>query len=445
MFRFLYNVCLPFGFLFFVPGLYVKYRNRSGWKGTFGERFGHFSAERIQELTAYHGAVWVHAVSVGEVVVALSMLREWSTLHPERKFILSTTTTTGQELARRQAPENTAVIFCPIDFLWMVRRTLKILKPAMLVIFETEIWPNMVAESRRAGIPVALVNGRMSDHSVRGYRRARVFFRPLLRLFNLLSVQSEVDAERFRSISPEANIVVSGNLKFDQKAPENLPPAEFGRYFGTGEGRILLAASTHSGEEELITETYLQLRADFPGLKLVLVPRHAERGGDIAAMLEAHHVSFARRSRQAESADPVDVLLADTTGEMLKLMNGADIVIMGKSLAGHDEGHNLIEPALLNKPIVTGHVLRNFRFIHRMLLQENAMLTVTRDAELGAQLRKLLVDDNLRTELGKRAGEVVRRNAGATKRTIEELEKLLDSDSVTERAGSDVKTNANQE
>ena len=425
MFRFFYNLFLPLGFLFFIPGLYLKYRNRGGWKDTFGERFGHFKPERVRELAEYHGAVWVHAVSVGETVVAMSMIRTWHQMHPERKFILSTTTTTGQELARKQAPPSTAVIFCPIDFLWMVRRTLNVLKPAMLVIFETEIWPNMVAETRKRGIPVALVNGRMSDHSARGYRRARLVFGPLLKMFNLISVQTQADFDRYKSVSPEANVVVSGNLKFDQKAPENLPEPEYERYFGPGKHLILLAASTHPGEEELIAETFKKLKDEVPELKLVLVPRHAERGGDIAEMLKSHLLDFARRSRQAEADPPVDVLLADTTGEMLKLMNGADIVIMGKSLAGHDEGHNLIEPALLDKPIVTGHVLRNFRFILNVLLQENAVATVTHDSELEEQLRKLLVNKELREELGTRAGRTIRKHAGATERTVNELESML--------------------
>lgn len=429
MFRLIYNLFMPVGFLFYVPGLYFKYRNRPGWKTTFNERFGCFSPERVRELEAFHGAVWIHAVSVGEAVVALSLLRAWREKHPERKFIISTTTTTGQELVRSQAPADTAVIFCPIDFLWMVRRTLKVLKPSMLVIFETEIWPNMVIETRRRGVPVALVNGRMSDHSVRGYRKARCFFGPLLRRFNLLSVQTEADAERYLSVSPKANVVVSGNLKFDQKAPADLADAGYEAVFGPGKHLILLAASTHPGEEELVTETFLRLKKEIPELRLVLVPRHVERAGDIAEMLTRLGAGFVRRSAGAGVAGAADVLLADTTGEMLKLMNGADLVIMGKSLAGHDEGHNLIEPALLSKPIVTGHVLRNFRFILKVLLQENAVATVTRDAELYGQLHRLLTDETLRRELGERAGQAIRRHAGAAERTISALEKLLDESS----------------
>lgn len=429
MFRLIYNLFMPVGFLFYVPGLYFKYRNRPGWKTTFNERFGCFSPERVRELEAFHGAVWIHAVSVGEAVVALSLLRAWREKHPERKFIISTTTTTGQELVRSQAPAGTAVIFCPIDFLWMVRRTLKVVKPSMLVIFETEIWPNLVIETRRRGVPVALVNGRMSDHSVRGYRKIRCFFGPLLRRFNLLSVQTEADAERYLSVSPKANVVVTGNLKFDQKAPADLADAGYEAVFGPGKHLILLAASTHPGEEELVTETFLRLKKEIPELKLVLVPRHVERAGDIAEMLTRLGAGFVRRSAGASAGGTADVLLADTTGEMLKLMNGADLVIMGKSLAGHDEGHNLVEPALLSKPIVTGHVLRNFRFILKVLLQENAVATVTRDAELYDQLHRLLTDETLRRELGERAGQAIRRHAGAAERTISALEKLLDESS----------------
>lgn len=426
MLRFIYNLLLPLGFLFFLPGLLYKLRNRGGWKSTFMERFGRFSPERRAELAAFHGAIWIHAVSVGETVVALNMIRRYLERFPERKFILSTTTTTGQELARERCPVNTAVIFCPIDFPGMVRRTFNVIRPAMMVIFETEIWPNMLSECRARGIPAVLVNGRMSDHSAAGYRRARIFFDPLLRKFNRIMVQSDADFKRYKSVSPGADVVVCGNMKFDQNPPEQLEDPGLENYFGSGDHLILLAASTHPGEEEFVTRKYVELKKVFPRLRLVLIPRHAERGGEIAAMLERSGLTFCRRSQSLEApAVPVDVLLADTTGEMLKFMSRADLVIMGKSLAGHDEGHNLIEPAMLGKPIVTGHVLRNFRFILNALLENDAVATVTSDAELYPQLEKLLKDPELRRELGKRAAAVIARHRGASDRTIDELEKIL--------------------
>jgi len=425
MMRFVYNLLMPIGFLFFVPGLLYKLRNRGGWKSTFKERFGVFTFERKEELKAFHGAIWIHAVSVGETVLALGMIRRYLERFPQRKFVLSTTTTTGQELARTKCPENTAVIFCPIDFPAMVKRTFQVVKPSMFVIFETEIWPNLIHESKRNGIPVALVNGRMSDKSAKGYRRARLFFAPLLSKFDRILVQSDADFARYKSVAPLAAVECSGNMKFDQKVPADLPDPQLENYFGAGEHPVLLAASTHSGEEEVVTESFCALKQEIPDLKLILVPRHAERGGDIASMLKKKGVTFVRKSVCASAAEPVDVLLADTTGEMLKLMSRADVVIMGKSLAGHDEGHNLLEPALLSKAIVTGHVLRNFRFILETLVRADALVAIAQDSDLTPRLRELFSDPAMRTELGRRAYEVVMRNCGATDRTIDALESLL--------------------
>ena len=298
-------------------------------------------------------------------------------------------------------------------------------RPGLLVIFETEIWPNLIAEARRRSIPAAVVNARMSDHSARGYRRARCFFGPLLKMFSLIAAQSEADAERFRSVSPEARVTVTGNLKFDQPVPPELNAVDYREIFGADAGVVLLGASTHPGEEALLIRVFDELRREFPTLRLVLVPRHAERGSEIAALLEASGLRYRRRSDGSGTPGTVDVLLADTTGEMLRLMKGADIVFMGKSLAGHDEGHNLIEPALLDKPIVTGAVLRNFRFILRVLEEADAVCTVASDDALAAALRPLAADASRRRELGARAGAAIRRHAGATARTIKELKNIL--------------------
>ncbi|MCI5779323.1 MAG: 3-deoxy-D-manno-octulosonic acid transferase [Lentisphaeria bacterium] len=422
--RIIYNLLLPLGFVFFIPELVLKYRGRGGWKSTFRERFACYG-DRKAELTSFRGAIWVHAVSVGETVVALSMIRRYLQRFPERRFILSTTTTTGQDVARANCPEHTAVIFCPIDFPWMIRKALRLLRPAALVIFETEIWPNLISIAAGKMIPVLLVNARMSDHSAKGYRRlGKIFFSPLLRKFSRILTQTDSDTARFLSVSPQARVVTAGNMKFDQKLPELPTDNVLDRYFGAGSGRLVLfGASTHPGEEALLADCYNVLRREFPDLKLVLVPRHAERGGDVADILRERGISFARRSLAAESVR-VDALLADTTGEMLLLMRGADVVVMGKSFAGHDEGHNLIEPALLGKPIVTGPVLRNFRYIFSALENQNALMPAA-DGELTEVLRRLLASESLRTALGRKAFEVIDANRGAVDRTIDELERML--------------------
>ena len=423
--RFIYNLFLPLGFLFFLPELILKYRSRGGWKSTFGERFGIYGS-REKELRNQRGAIWIHAVSVGETVVALSMIRKYLQRYPERKFIISTTTTTGQDVARSNCPENTSVIFCPLDFPLMVRKALRLMQPAAVVIFETEIWPNLIAIAARKKIPVLLVNARMSDHSARGYRKfSKLFFDSLLRKFNLIMTQSDADAERFQSVSPRAKVEVVGNMKFDQVLPELPSNNVLHRYFGDDpENLILLAGSTHPGEEALLADCYIELKNAFPKLKLVIVPRHAERGNDIAGILQNKGLVFARRSCDSNFSGACDVLLADTTGEMLVLMNGADIVIMGKSFAGHDEGHNLIEPALLGKPIVTGLKLRNFRYIFSTLESHQALLASS-DGELTETLHKLIISPELRRELGDRAFQVISVNRGATDRTIDALEATL--------------------
>jgi len=425
MIRLFYNLLMPVGFLFFLPGLLVKYRNRGGWKSTYGERFGRFSPQRLRELKEFRGAVWIHAVSVGETVVALNLVRALLKRRPGLRVVISTTTTTGQELARNNCPENATVIFCPIDFWWMVERVFDIIRPSMLVIFETEIWPNLICEAKNRRIPLVLANGRMSDHSVRGYRRFGIFFGPLLAKFDRLLVQSEADAERYHEVSPRANVTVCGNMKFDQEVPEDPGDPGLEACFGDAPRTVLLGASTHHGEEELLTRVFNDLKAEFPDLKLVIVPRHAERGADIAAMLDSKCVRYLRRSTGKAAESPVDVLLADTTGEMLKFIKSADVVVMGKSLAGHDEGHNLIEPAMLGKAIVTGHVLRNFRFLLRVLKEADAVETVANDEELVPTLRRLLADPEARAALGERAKAAIGKHRGATERTVAEIEKLL--------------------
>lgn len=421
----IYNLLFPLIFIFFIPGILWKLWRRPGWKKTFMERFGFFSRQRIRELEEFKNVIWIHSVSVGETVIALSLIQQWRQRYPGHNFVLSTTTTTGQALAREKAPKDVQVIFCPIDLFNFVSRTVLRIKPKMLVILETEIWPNLIWAVKMRGGKVALVNGRMSDHSMHGYRRFRAFFAPTLRRFDLISVQTPADAERYLSVCPEAKVQVNGNLKFDQNVPEDLSPIPLTSYFGKGEQLILLAASTHPGEEALIAGILPQLQKRFLNLKLILIPRHAERGTEIAAILKKQQIKFCRRSLNEIPEQPVDCLLADTTGEMLSFMETADVVFMGKSLAGQNEGHNLIEPALLAKPIITGAVLKNFRFVLEALKEKQALLLVNSDNELENTIAQLLENPELRIKLGIKAREAITAHKGALIRNIEQLEELL--------------------
>lgn len=422
---FIYNLLFPLVLFAFLPGLVFKLIRRSGKKKGYAERFGIFSDEKKMNLAALRNPIWVHAVSVGETQVAITFIRKWKKKNPFQDFVLSTTTTTGQELAFTKVPEGTVVIFSPLDFFPFVKVAVHFIRPCMLVIFETELWPNMICEVRRRGAKTALVNARISDRSAGRYETFRCFFGPLLRSLDCICAQTEQDKTRFDAISESLPVQIMGNMKFDQELPEKLPDIALEQYFGKGEFVIVAGASTHPGEEKLIAEAVLNLKGKYPLLRFISIPRHAERGAEIAAEFRCLGMSFARRSEKTVPGNPVDCLLADTTGEMLGFMSKADIVIVGKSFAGHSEGQNVIEPALLGKAIVTGPEMRNFRFVHKALKEAHGVFAVESDGKLESAIEKLISDEKHRRELGGKARAEIAKHRGSTERTIKILEKLL--------------------
>ncbi|HBC89196.1 MAG TPA: hypothetical protein DCZ94_19830 [Lentisphaeria bacterium] len=422
---FIYNLLFPLVLLFFLPGLVYKLVRRGGKKQGYAERFGIFSDEKKMKLVSLKNPIWVHAVSVGETQVALSFIKKWKSRNFSQDFILSTTTTTGQEIAFSKAPEGTVVIFSPLDFFIFVKLALNFIRPKMLVIFETELWPNLVCEVRRSGAKVALVNARISDRSAGKYETFRWFFGPILRKMDCICAQTEQDKTRLDAISEGLPVQILGNMKFDQEIPAKLPEFDVSQYFGNDRKLILLGASTHPGEEKLIAEKYLLVRKKHPELKFISVPRHAERGAEIAAEFRELGMSFSRRSEKIVPEKPVDCLLADTTGELLGIMSKSDIVIVGKGFAGHNEGQNIIEPAILGKAIITGPEMRNFRFVHNVLKDVHGLFAVESDDMLEQAIEKLVSDEKHRLEMGKRAMEEIATHKGSTLKTIQELEKML--------------------
>ena len=420
----LYRLFFPLAFLFFLPGLVIKLIRRPGRKRNYAERFGIFKRDRREALSRMKGAVWIHAVSVGETNVALSLLKKWQAANPDRKFVFSTTTTTAQEIAWNKVPEGVEVFFCPIDFTPFVRKVLRMIRPSALVILETEIWPNMISLTRRSGAKVFLVNGRISDHSAGGYRRFRAFFAPVLRQFDRICVQTASDAERFKAVSPELPVAVTGNIKFDQTPPAGLQGIDLAEFFAE-DFLPILACSTHAPEEKLILAAFLKARETHPELKLVIVPRHAERGGEIEKQIEAAGLSWHRRSSGKPLSGKVDCLLADTTGELLKFIRSSEIVLMGKTFCGNNEGQNIIEPAALGKAIVTGPEMRNFKQAFASLLERNGVMKLDSDSGLADAIIKLAGSPSLRKELGTNAAGAVAQHAGALQKTITILEESI--------------------
>lgn len=421
---FLYRILFPLVFLFFLPGLVIKLIRRPGRKSNYAERFGIFSKDRREALSKMTGAVWIHAVSVGETNVALSLLKKWTAADPKRKFVFSTTTTTAQEIAWNKVPAGVEVFFCPIDFTPYVNKVLRLIQPSALIILETEIWPNMVTLARKSGAKVILVNGRISDHSANGYRRFRAFFAPVLGQFHRICAQTALDAERFEAISKGLPVTVTGNIKFDQTPPSDLQGIDLAEFFGA-DFIPVLACSTHAPEEKMMIEAFLDARKNHPELKLVIVPRHAERGNEIENLLRNSGLNYYRRTSGKPLTGKVDCLLADTTGELLKFIRSAEIVLMGKTFCGNDEGQNIIEPAALGKAIVTGPEMKNFKQAFAALTKGNAVLKLETDAELTGAIVKLTENPELRRELGANAAAAIAAHAGALNKTITILEETI--------------------
>ena len=421
---FLYRLFFPLAFLFFIPGLVIKLIRRSGRKANYAERFGIFSRERKEALSKMHGAVWIHAVSVGETNVALSLLKKWTAANPDRKFVFSTTTTTAQEIAWNKVPAGVEVFFCPIDFTPFVKKALRLIKPSALVILETEIWPNLVTLARKSGAKVMLVNARISDHSAGGYRRFRCFFAPVLRQFHQICAQTALDAERFASIANDLPVKVTGNIKFDQIPSPDLKGIELNEFFGE-KFLTVLACSTHAPEEKMMIPAFQEAKQQHPELKLVIVPRHAERGNEIENQLRDSGLSYYRRTSGKPLEGKVDCLLADTTGELLKFIRSADIVLMGKTFCGNNEGQNIIEPAALGKAIITGPEMRNFKQAFAALREGSGLLRLESDSELAADIIQLTENTELRNSLGNNAAKAIAVHAGALNKTITILEDIL--------------------
>lgn len=428
----LYNLLFPGLFLVYLPFYLVHLIRRGGLQWDFLQRLGLFGGATAAALRGLRRPVWVHAVSVGETVAALSFVRRLQERHPGRAVVLSSTTTTGHDLAVRKAPAGVVCIYCPLDFWPVVRRTLSLVRPSLLVIFEVEVWPTLIRTASACGVPVTLVNGRFSDRSARAYYRWRWFFAPLFRTFRVLCVQTPEDAERVRRLTGEAvPVAVCNTVKFDQvpDADGKDKSAALREAFGTEPRLVFCAGSTHPGEEEMVLDALVALKPEFPSLRVVLVPRHHERAPAVERVLQERRLSYRllvpSAGAPAPPAVPVDVLLVNTTGELMNFYAACDVAYVGKSMAGNEGGHNIIEPAIFAKPILHGANMQNFRAVAAAFGRARAAVVLQDVGEFAPALRQLLADPGERQALGTRARQVVDEGRGAIDRTLDLLEPYL--------------------
>jgi 3-deoxy-D-manno-octulosonic-acid transferase len=385
----------------------------------------------VTERTASGPCVWLHAVSVGEVNLLGTLLAELAFRRPDWHCVVSTTTRTGYALARRRYPELT-VFYCPLDFSWAVRRAIRRIRPTLLVLAELELWPNLIRLAAESGTKVAVVNGRLSPHSFRGYGRLQWLIRPLMRRLDLIAVQNEEYAERFLALGARPEVVrITGSLKFDLAQTDRDSPAveRLRTLAGFGPDDIIfLAGSTQEPEESIALDVFRRLSSLHPRLRLVLVPRHPERFQSVAAMLVAAGARWQRRN-DLDYGPPdalTRVLLVDVVGELGAWWGTARIGFVGGSLSSRG-GQNMIEPAAFGVATSFGPNTQNFRDVVTSLLSADAAVEVADGAELFEFVRRCLEDTSYAAALGHRAQSFVVEQRGATTRTLNLLFPLIDS------------------
>ena len=379
-------------------------------------------------------SIWIHAVSVGEVLTARALLPQLRDRYPRLRIFLSTTTMTGQQVARSNLQYVDEVFYFPFDLGPSVNRTVRLVKPRLFVMMETEIWPNLLRALRRAGVKTVLVNGRISSRSYPRYRIARSFFRRVLADVDRFCMQSEESARRIVEIGADRDRVsVTGSLKFDSLdipgASADRGPNRVLRYFRmTADRPVVIAASTLKGEEEPVLEAFRRVRANWGNALLIIAPRKPERFEEVERLARRAGWRVTRRTELPVDSEPrVDVVVLDTIGELAQLYQIATAVFVGGSLVDAG-GHNILEPAVFGKPIVFGPYMHNFTDIARTFLDNRGALQVRSDAELENALVELLSDPVRRASLGAAARALVEANRGAKTRTLAVIAQLLPSD-----------------
>ena len=411
---------LAFGLPYWLLVMTTNGKYREG----LSERLG-WVPDRLREGDS-RKTIWVHAVSVGEVLAASRLVNELSACAPQYRVLLSTTTQTGQRLARERTGASHTFYF-PLDFPWIVKRYLRTLDPVLLVLVETEFWPNLLTACRRSSIPVAVVNGRISDRSLPRYLRLRAIWKQILAGVSIMMAQSEEDAKRLKAIgAPAGRVSFAGNLKFDVRSAEPAAITTTLREKLAPGTRVLVCGSTLDGEEEILLDAFQQLLKTFPDCVMILAPRHPERFARVAGLLKNRKDRFVRRSnwmKRPAKIKPGTVILLDSIGELASVYALASVAFVGGSLVPGG-GHNPLEPAQFAVPVVMGTHYANFRAIIDTLLQAEALKLATKET-LVPMLENLLTDVDAANALGVRALEVFHHQSGATGRAVIALLGLL--------------------
>lgn len=417
----LFYTCL---FYLITPLLVLRLWQRSlrapAYRQRIAERFGFFAAPELS------GSIWVHAVSVGEVIAAVPMIRELQARYPDRPLVVTTMTPTGSERVQAMLGDSVFHVYAPYDTPGAIKRFLRRVSPKVLIIMETEIWPNMVCCSRKAGVEVVLANARLSEKSARGYGRLAALTRRIFSSISKVVAQHRSDAERFLALGvSDAQLTVSGSVKFDIDISADLREKARleRRKLGLESRPVWLCASTHEGEEGLILQAFSQVREALPDAILLIAPRHPERFNLVAEQIAAEGWTLRQRSK-GESGEQAEVLLLDTMGELLLLFGCADVATVGGSLIDRG-GHNSLEPAAWGVPLINGPSDYNFSAISGLLQDAGALIIVDSAERLASEVQLLFQNETLRRERGALARGVVEQNRGALEQLLAEVGDFL--------------------
>jgi 3-deoxy-D-manno-octulosonic-acid transferase len=416
----IYNILFPLVFIVLLPRFLMRICRRGGYKSGFLHRFGIYNKQIISNLKK-RPRVWIHAVSVGEVNVALEFIKQLRKYDPETAFVLTATTSTGYKIAQSKTNKMDIVLYFPLDFPVIIKRVLDIIKPESLILIECEFWPNLIRLAHKKGIPVFLVNGRISDSSFKGYKKLKPFVQNTFSRFTAFCVQSEKDKSALSKLGAEnSKIHITGSAKFDLTNTETEinanPFTDLLANVFPPHAKFLVGGSTWPGEELLMVNVYKKIREFDDSARLILVPRHAERTPEILSKLKNTNISIVKRSeldsnKEKLKADKFDAVLVNTTGELKFIYQLANLIFVGKSLTQHG-GQNIIEPAAFAKPVVVGPFTENFPSVVKCFLNKNAIIQVHNIKEFYTVIIDLWKDDITRKQLGFKALEVVRSNSG---------------------------------
>lgn len=418
LFLLIYTLFYFFALLILLPFEYFK-RPRDLRRRWLIERCGLMP----KGPTSSNPRIWIHSVSVGEVIASVLFIQEILRSFPSCEIVLTTVTDTGQKIARERLQGSVRLFYLPFDIPFFIWRFIKAIKPFLYISIETELWPNLFCILKRQGIPILIMNGRISDRSFNGYRKIRYFMKTILDYVDLFCMQEELYGERIRQLGASTErIRITGNFKFDTRISDYR--GDWIRYL---KGPTILAGSTHEGEEDIILDSFERLKGEIRDITLIIAPRHPERFSEVEGILNRRKINYLKRSEMCspdstEKLSSFRVILIDVIGELASLYSICDIAIIGGSFLGKG-GHNPLEPAFWGKPILCGGDMGNFPFIDEFYKREAAIKTSEKD--LYHDIRMLLLSEDKRSRMGKEAKAIYEERAGAIKRSIEILKGYL--------------------